>query len=81
MRGGNGVTSQSKSTRTTIRNGQRETVTEIRDTQGNVRVEVQTEMPNGQIHHQLYLNGQEQPLHALESGGSGDGRRYRINIS
>jgi DnaJ-class molecular chaperone len=81
IRGGNRITSQSKSTRTTIRNGQRETVTEIRDAQGNVRMEVQTEMPNGQIQNRLFLNGQEQPLNALESGTSGDGRRYRINIS
>lgn len=70
------ICSQSKSTKTTVRNGQRETVTEIRDSNGNVRVEVQTEMPDGKIYNRLFLNGQEQPSRALE-----DGKRYRINIS
>jgi hypothetical protein len=74
-RGGRMANSTSTSTRTRVINGHRETVTEVRDGQGNVRVETETVDSAGRREKRVVLNGIEQPSAASSSRGR------RIHIS
>lgn len=74
--------SRSKSVRTHVSNGVRQTITEIRDGQGNVQIETETQDREGRIQRRVTVNGIEQSSSGLiqDSGGSSS-QVHRIHIS